>query len=66
MLSSWYAVSEQSQASSIDIDYESLSKLLADAFALKCRWIRIITTPFNHHLMLWMIGVARPYCEADL
>lgn len=32
-------------------------KPLVHALALKCRWIKNISMPFNHRVMLWMIGV---------
>lgn len=32
-------------------------KPLIHALALKCRWIKSISMPFNHGVMLWMIGV---------
>jgi transposase len=32
-------------------------KPLIHALALKCRWIKSIAMPFNHVVMLWMIGV---------
>ena len=36
-------------------------KPLVHALALKCRWIKNISIPFNHRVMLWMIGVGHRF-----